>query len=86
MDPRSEALAPEHTHQVHSTLVSWRIQTISNDEQKLDANVNNIITVFTLLCMYRSIARTEYLQTANQPLQVSFSLGVDTPKRPLTLR
>lgn len=46
MDPRSEALAPEHTHQVHSTLVSWRIQTISNDEQKLDANVNNIIAVF----------------------------------------
>lgn len=64
-----------------------RILENSNDiKWWTDANVNNIIRVFTLLCMYRSIARTEYLQTANQPLQVSFSLRVDTPKRPLTLR
>lgn len=76
MDPRSEALAPEHTHQVHSTLVSWRIQTISNDftEQKLDANVKNIITVFYIALhgqVYGIWARTEYLQTANQPLEAS---------------
>lgn len=53
-----------------------RILENSNDiKWWTDANVNNIIRVFMLLCMYRSIARTEYLQTANQPLQVSFSLG-----------